>query len=72
MNPVEVVMEDPLDPLLLTPEQAAARLGVGRTRMFALIAEGAVESVKVGRSRRVPSDALQDYVGRLRAQQVAA
>lgn len=59
-------------PLLLTPEQAAAQLGVGRTRMFALMSEGEVESVKVGRSRRVPCDALRQYVDRLRADQSKA
>lgn len=53
-------------PLLLTPEQAAQELGVGRTQMFALIKDGAVESVMIGRSRRVPAAALTEYVQRLR------
>jgi len=45
-------------PLVLTVEQAAERLGVGRTVMYALVSSGAVESVQIGRLRRVPADAL--------------
>ena len=33
--------------------------------MYALIGAGAIESVKVGRLRRVPADALTGYVARL-------
>lgn len=53
--------------LLLTPEQAAKRLEVGRSTLYGLIASGEVESIKVGRARRIPADALVEYVGRLRA-----
>ncbi|MGH3257791.1 MAG: helix-turn-helix domain-containing protein [Streptosporangiaceae bacterium] len=51
--------------LLLTPEESAAELRIGRTRMYALIASGEVVSVKVGGSRRVPYDALQAYIRQL-------
>jgi excisionase family DNA binding protein len=56
-----------LVPLVLTIEQAAERLGVGRTIMYALVSSGAVESVKIGRLRRVPSDALVTFLNELRA-----
>lgn len=52
--------------VLLTVEEAARRLGIGRTTCFALIASGDLESVKVGSLRRVPADALVTYVRRLR------
>ncbi|MET7742078.1 helix-turn-helix domain-containing protein [Streptomyces sp. NPDC005385] len=52
--------------LLLTVEEAARRLGIGRTTCFTLIASGELESVKVGTLRRIPADALTAYVGRLR------
>jgi excisionase family DNA binding protein len=55
--------------LLLTAEEAAAELRIGRTRMYALIASGEVISVKVGGSRRVPYDELASYVRRLVAEQ---
>ena len=53
-------------PLVLTIEQAAERLGVGRTVMYALVSSGAVESVKIGRLRRVPADALITFLEDLR------
>jgi excisionase family DNA binding protein len=54
-------------PLLLTVEEAARVLGIGRTLMYSLIASGEVESVPIGRLRRVPSECLAEYVARLRA-----
>lgn len=56
-------------PLLLTVEEAARELGIGRTRMFDLIKARSVDSVKVGRARRVPAAALTEYVEKLRAEQ---
>lgn len=52
--------------LLLTIEQAAARLGVGRSTMYGLVLDGEVESVRIGRLRRIPHDALTDYLDQLR------
>ncbi len=51
--------------LLFTPEHAADKLDVGRTTVYALMASGELRSVKIGRSRRVPAAALEEYVGRL-------
>lgn len=53
------------DPILLTPEEAAAALRIGRTRMYALLAEGSVVSVQIGHSRRISVKALEDFVHRL-------
>lgn len=53
--------------LLLTPEEAAYALGVGRSTLFELMNSDALESVKIGRSRRVPVAALAAYVERLQA-----
>jgi excisionase family DNA binding protein len=46
----------------LTVEEAARRLGVGRTTMYALIASGEVSSVRIGRLRRIPAEALSAYI----------
>lgn len=51
--------------LLFTPEHAADKLDMGRTTVYALMASGELRSVKIGRSRRVPAAALEEYVGRL-------
>ncbi|WP_407552750.1 excisionase family DNA-binding protein [Streptomyces sp. Pv4-95] len=52
--------------VLLTVEEAARRLSIGRTTCFRLIRIGQLESVPVGSLRRVPADAVADYVERLR------
>ncbi len=55
------------EPLLLTPEAAAERLTIGRSQMYELLKTGAVASVKIGRLRRIPVAALEEYVSSLRA-----
>lgn len=52
--------------VLLTVEEAARRLRIGRTSCFRLIRTGELESVPVGRLRRVPAAAVAEYVERLR------
>jgi excisionase family DNA binding protein len=52
--------------LLLTVEEAARRLGIGRTVCYRLISMGELESVTVGRLRKVPAEAVSEYVARLR------
>jgi excisionase family DNA binding protein len=52
--------------IVLTVEEAAERLGIGRTLMYALVKSGEVESIAIGRLRRIPLDALDDFVERLR------
>lgn len=52
--------------LLLRVEEAALRLGIGRTSMYRLVMTGAVESVQIGGLRRIPAPCLEEYVERLR------
>lgn len=51
-----------MDKLLLTPEEAAERLSVGRSRIFELIGSGRLRSVRLGASRRIPVVALAEFV----------
>ncbi len=53
------------DQLLVTPEEAARRLSVGRTTVYELLASGELRSVSIGRCRRVPVSELCSYVARL-------
>lgn len=55
--------------VLLTVEAAAEQLSVGRTYMYQLLKNGAIESVKVGRLRRIPVEALTAFARRLTAEQ---
>ncbi|PZS22213.1 MAG: transcriptional regulator [Pseudonocardiales bacterium] len=57
---------------LLTVEDAARRLSVGRTTMYALLKAGHVNSVRIGRLRRIPAEALAAYTARLIAERHAA
>jgi len=61
-------MSTDVTPLVLTIEEAAQRLGIGRTLMYALVSSGEVESVTIGRLRRIPADCIAEYVNRLRRQ----
>ena len=54
-----------MDKLLLTPEEASEVLGIGRTKVYALIADGDLLSVRIGTSRRVPRDAVDEFIARL-------
>jgi excisionase family DNA binding protein len=45
---------------LLSIEQAARALGIGRTALYSEIGAGRIRSVKVGRRRLVPSSAISE------------
>jgi excisionase family DNA binding protein len=61
-----VMTTDTSTHLVMTVEEAAQRLGIGRTFMYALVKSGAIESVCIGRLRRIPEDALTAFVRALR------
>ena len=64
----EALMNEPFitdDQLLVTPEEAARRLSVGRTTIYELMARGELQSVNIGRCRRVPVSSLSLFVNRL-------
>ena len=50
------------DSLLLTVSQAADRLELGRSLVYELVMRGEIASIKVGRARRVPAAALEQFV----------
>ncbi len=55
------------DVLLLTPEEAAQMLRVGRTTIYALMKAGELRPVHIGRSCRLSRTELERYVDRLQA-----
>ena len=57
----------PSEPLLLTPEEAAELLRVGRTTIYTLMKAGELRPVHIGRSCRLPRAELERYVRRLEA-----
>jgi excisionase family DNA binding protein len=59
-------------PLLLTVQQAAEMLGIGRSTIYELLAAGELRSIKLGGSRRIPVSAVREYVERLLARGLQA
>ena len=60
--------DTPRPRILLSVPEAAYELGVGRTRVYELMRDGDLESVHVGRLRKIPVSALVDFVERCRMQ----
>ena len=54
-----------MDKLLVSPEEAAELLGVGRSTVYDLMRTLALPSVKIGRCRRIPVSALRAFVDAL-------
>lgn len=52
-------------PTLLTVPEAMAALQLSRATVYDLIRSGELGSVKVGRCRRIPAQAVQAFVVRL-------
>ena len=55
--------------LLVSVEQAASILGIGRTRTFELVMSQTITSVKIGRRRLVVRRSLEEFIQRLVAAQ---
>ena len=45
-----------MDKLLLTTDEAAQVLGIGRSKVYELLASRQLGSVKIGTCRRIPAD----------------
>ena len=56
--------------ILLTPEEAAFALGIGRTKVYQLLRNGTVSSVLIGGSRRIPTAALIGLVADLEHREI--
>ena len=50
--------------LLLTVEEAAQRLGIGKTLAWELVWAGVLPSIRLGRCVRVPRRALEEWIAR--------
>jgi excisionase family DNA binding protein len=53
-----------MDRLLLRPAEAAEAIGVGRSKIYELLATGELPSIRVGSSVRVPLDQLREWIDR--------
>jgi excisionase family DNA binding protein len=53
--------------LLYRVEEAADQIGLSRSKVYSLIADGDIETVRIGTSVRIPHDALLRFVDSLHA-----
>lgn len=53
--------------VLLTVEEAAHKLSVGRSAVYGLMRRGELRFITIGRIRRVPVDAISEFVARAAA-----
>ncbi len=51
-----------LEPLLLKAPEVAKLLGLGRSKVFAMVAAGELPFIHIGRSVRVPREALEQWI----------
>jgi excisionase family DNA binding protein len=54
------------EPLLYTLKEAAQALRISRTKLYELMDADDIEFIHIGRSRKIPADALYAYINRLR------
>ena len=62
------MIEPPAAKLLLTVEEAAAQLAIGRSLAYELVLRGELPSVRIGRCRRIACADLKRFVDGLRDQ----
>jgi excisionase family DNA binding protein len=58
----------PVGKLLLTPQEAAHALGINRSTLYTLLRSEEIASITIGRARRIPDEALEEWI----AQHLAA
>jgi excisionase family DNA binding protein len=54
-----------MDKILLTPTEAATALGIGRSKVYELLRNGTLASVRIDTCRRIPAAELDALVARL-------
>ncbi|HEY9562654.1 MAG TPA: helix-turn-helix domain-containing protein [Nocardioides sp.] len=57
--------------LLYSTAEACARLNIGKTKLFDLLATGELASTQIGKARLIAADDLDDFVSRLRSNSAA-
>ncbi len=54
-----------MDRLLLTAEEVADALNIGRCTIYDLIRTGQIQSFKIGKLRRIPVEAVHEFARRM-------
>jgi excisionase family DNA binding protein len=51
-----------VEPLLLTTSEVAGLLGIGRTKVFEMLASGDLPAIRIGRCVRISRDQLESWI----------
>ncbi|RTL64597.1 MAG: DNA-binding protein [Pseudonocardiaceae bacterium] len=62
-RPAEPVL--PQRRVLFTVAEAAEQLGIGKTTAYSFVSSGELESVQIGRLRRIHADSIAAFAARL-------
>ena len=57
-----------MERVLLTAEEVAESLKIGRCKVYDLIRTGELQSIKIGRLRRIPVDSVHTFAQRMVAE----
>ena len=57
-----------MEPCLLNMTEASKLLGIGRTKLYELVKDEKIRTVKIGKSRRVPPSEITRLVEELMAE----
>ena len=52
-------------PMLYTPQEVAEIMSISRSQVYNLMKSNQLESVHIGRSRRITMDQIHEFVGQL-------
>jgi excisionase family DNA binding protein len=59
----------PVEPICVKVNDAARMIGVGRTKLYELIASGEIEAIKLGKSTRITAASLHELIMRQRGRE---
>ncbi len=59
----------PVEPICVKVNDAARMIGVGRTKLYGLIASGEIEAIKLGKSTRITTASLHELIMRQRGRE---
>jgi excisionase family DNA binding protein len=62
MNEPSTVGQPTIEPLLVTVEEAARLLHIGRSMIYELMNRGEIPSLRIGSARRIPVGALRAWI----------
>lgn len=57
-----------IEKILLKPTEVVEALGLSRSKVYQLLAAREIESIRIGRSVRVPVEAIQAWLAKQREQ----